>query len=55
MNTPENYAHRQNIENYRRQLEAATDEKQRTMLRTLLNEELAKDKGKPSSLVRGDE
>jgi hypothetical protein len=38
------YAHRKNIINFKRQIEAARDNKQLTVLRTLLAEELAKDK-----------
>jgi len=37
------YAHRKNIANFRRQIDAAKDEKLRAVPRTLLAEELAKD------------
>lgn len=38
------YAHRKNIANFRRQIGTATDEKQLAVLRSLLAEELAKEK-----------
>jgi hypothetical protein len=44
MSGDHDYAHRMNIINFKRQIEAARDNKQLTVLRTLLTEELAKDK-----------
>ena len=43
MPTNSDYAHRHNIENFRRQLTESADEKQKAVLRKLLAEELAKD------------
>jgi hypothetical protein len=39
---PNDFVHRRNIENFRKQIAAETDHKRRTTLRTLLAEELAR-------------